>query len=274
MYKKILIRGARALTLLFACIGFVATAVFLAMQFGWLNVRGSIVARNAFFENARASSTLERKQPASSTLWHNTDEWHTVAAGLEKDKAIILQVAEETGVSARLIAAVAVPEQLRFFTANREVFKRYFEPFKLLGTLSQFSLGVTGIKPETAERIESYANDPESPFYPGEKMAALLPLSDDATRFTRLTDEADHSYQYLYTALFIAEIQAQWKKAGHADALTPGVITTLFNIGFDRSNPNAKPEVGGAPIELGGETYTYGELGVYFYESAELSIFH
>ncbi|OGG60030.1 hypothetical protein A3C89_03955 [Candidatus Kaiserbacteria bacterium RIFCSPHIGHO2_02_FULL_50_50] len=273
MYSRFII-CARALVILFACIGIVTTTIFLAMQFGWLNVRGGIAARNAFFENARASSTLERKQPAATSPWYDTDEWHTVAAGLEKDKSVILHVAEETGVSARLIAAVAVPEQLRFFTANREVFKRYFEPFKLLGTLSQFSLGVTGIKPETAERIESYANDPESEFYPGEKIAALMPPSDDEARFLRLTDEDDHYYQYLYTALFIAEIQAQWKKAGHADVLTPGVITTLFNIGFDRSNPNAKPEVGGAPIELGGATYTYGELGASFYESTELPVFH
>ncbi len=54
-----------------------------------------------------------------------------------------------------MIASVVVPEQTRFFTSNREVFKRYFEPLKILGSLSQFSLGVSGIKEDTAIQIEN-----------------------------------------------------------------------------------------------------------------------
>ena len=33
----------------FAFVGFVFVAVFISMQFGWLNVRGSISERNSFF---------------------------------------------------------------------------------------------------------------------------------------------------------------------------------------------------------------------------------
>ncbi len=275
MYKKIFARSVYAIILLFALIGFVTIAVFLAMQFGWFNVRGSIAARNAFFENAQRNnaSATPQEELSATAAWYTTDEWHTVAAGLKKDRDTIERVAQETNVSARLIATVTIPEQLRFFTANREVFKHYFEPFKLLGTLSQFSLGVTGIKPETAERIETYAHDASSVFFPGDSVGILMGITDDKSRFAQLTDEEDHYYQYLYTALFIAEIEAQWEKAGHADALTPGVIATLFNIGFDHSKPRATPEVGGAHITLGGLTYAYGELGMMFYESNELSVF-
>jgi hypothetical protein len=40
--KKILIIGMIA----FCCIGILFTGVFIAMQFGWLNVRGTIAERN------------------------------------------------------------------------------------------------------------------------------------------------------------------------------------------------------------------------------------
>ena len=45
---------------------------------------------------------------------------------------------------------------------------------------------------------------------------------------------------------------------------------TLFNIGFSKSVPNKNPVAGGAPIELGGKTVLYGELGSNFYYSDEL----
>ncbi|MGM3099375.1 hypothetical protein, partial [Bacillus cereus group sp. BC327] len=77
--------------------------------------------------------------------------------------------------------SVVVPEQTRFFTSNREVFKRYFEPLKILGSLSQFSLGVSGIKEETAIQIENQALDSTSPFYPGLGMAALFSYAATTT---------------------------------------------------------------------------------------------
>ena len=65
-----------------------------------------------------------------------------------------------------MIVATVAPEQIRFFTSNRESFKKYLEPLKILVSLSKFSLGVSGIKQETANKIEEYANNPTSPFYP------------------------------------------------------------------------------------------------------------
>ncbi len=268
--------------LFFAAIGMLFSGVFIAMQFGWLNVRGTAAMRNAFFTSAQKEhlapstsiSTCSDTQPCP---WSNTPEWATVAAGLGKDTSLIMHVAEETGVSARFIAAVAIPEQLRFFTADREVFKRYFEPLKILGTLSQFSLGVTGIKPDTAMRIEEYATDPTSPFYPGAEAAAHIAYPDDidtdTERYARLTNERDHYYSYLYTALYIKEVTAQWERAGFPIDTQAGVIATLFNLGFDASRPHAHPGIGGAPITLGGTVYAYGELAEMFYTSNELSIF-
>lgn len=267
--------------LFFALVGFLFTIVFIGMQSGLFNVRGSIKERNDFFATSTTSQVASSTVPDRSCAngkercpWNETREWAAVKGGLTKDASIINTVAKQTNVPPRLIASIVVPEQTRFFTAEREVFKRYFEPLKILGSLSKFSLGVSGIKQDTALDIEQYANDPTSPFYPGPTYAALIayaPGEDhDKVLYDRLTDAKDHRYSYLYTALFIREIEAQWKKEGFDISNDPGAIVTLFNIGFKKSHPNSEPKLGGAEITSGGQTYTYGELGSTFYDSNEL----
>ncbi len=263
----------------FALIGLFFTIVFAGMQFGLFNVRGSIAERNTFFapqKNVGVGINAPCVDRTLSTcVWTQTPEWEVIQGGLGKDAAIITAVSEKTGVSSRLIAAVVVPEQTRFFTSEREVFKRYFEPLKILGSLSQFSLGVSGIKQETAVSIEELAGSTTSPFYPGDGMARLLAyepgVQHDAVLYARLTDAKNHYYSYLYTALFIKEVEAQWKAAGYDISKNPGAVVTLFNIGFKKSHPNPSPSVAGSTIETGGKKYSYGELGANFYNSTELT---
>lgn len=262
----------KALIIVFALIGLLFTGVFLAMQFDLLNVRGGIDSRNEFFGTPETSKPCITEE--ITCAWNQSPEWIVVREGLTKDENIIKRVAEETGVEARLIASVVIPEQIRFFTSEREVFKRYFEPLKILGSLSQFSLGVTGIKQETAEEIERYANDSTSPFYPGKDSARLIAYTGERSRdelFKRLTDEKDHYYSYLYTALFLKEVETQWGKAGFSLENKPEILITLFNLGFEKSVPNANPQVGGASVEVGGTIYSFGELGSLFYNSNELA---
>ncbi len=265
----------------FALIGMLFTGVFVAMQFGLLNVRGSSKERDQFFlpsapNTSTASTTLVCTDPAARACsWSQTPEWSVIKVGIEKDTPILNDVSLKTGIPERMIVAAVVPEQIRFFTAEREVFKRYFEPLKILGSLSQFSLGVSGIKQETANRIEEYAASTTSPFYPGAGMQELIAYdpgaNHDAELYARLTDPTNHYYSYLYTALFIKEIEAQWQSQGFDASRDPGIIVTLFNIGYQASHPNGDPGVGGAAITTGGNTYTYGELGVDFYKSDELT---
>jgi len=268
----------KILVVFFALIGATFVAVYFAMQYGMFNVRGSIAERNAFFFG---SGSMLPAQPctdsASKTCaWNQTPEWAVIAGGLTKDASVIAKVSQQTGVSQRMIAAVVVPEQTRFFTSNREVFKRYFEPLKILGSLSQFSLGVSGIKEETAIQTENQALDTTSPFYPGAGMSNLFSYNgtttphDDAL-FNRLTDPKDHYYSYLYTALYIKEVEAQWQKAGFDISQKPEAVVTLFNIGFQGSHPNANPQAAGAIIDTGGQQYVYGKLGADFYYSNELT---
>ncbi len=261
---------------IFALIGLAFTVVYFGMQFGLFNVRGSIAGRNQFFQKAPITvNTPPCTDLQAVCEWNATPEWAVVKGGLAKDSAVIQKVAAQTSVGARMMASVVVPEQIRFFTANREIFKSYFEPLKILGSLSQFSLGVSGIKQETAGNIEKYANDPASPFYPGDGMSALIAYQDtadhDTELYDRLTDEKDHYYQYLYTAIFIKEIESQWRNAGFDISQKPEVVVTLFNLGFQASHPNPNPATGGSAIGTGGRTLAYGELGALFFHSPELS---
>lgn len=280
--RKILKRTGFTVLCIFALIGMAFTGVFVAMQYGLLNVRGSIDERNSFFgavpKVIRQSSCVSQNTDGSvagTCPWNQSQEWLVVREGLKKDQLVIDKAAAETGVSSRMIAAAVAPEQLRFFTSDRETFKKYFEPLKVLGTLSKFSLGVSGIKQTTAVKIERNTVDTGSPFYPGVGYDSLITYpagsSHSQTQYKRLTDSKDHYYAYLYTALYIKEIEAQWQKEGYDISQRPDILVTLFNIGFDQSKPKDTPKIGGAPITVGQKTYSFGDIGSLFYQSDELA---
>lgn len=277
--------------LFFAFIGLVFSSVFVAMEFGLLNVRGSAKSRDAFYKSLPSTGVLAASVPKTANPtacvqegpggkavpicdWNQSDEWATLRAGFAKDKNVIQKVSIKTGVPARMIVAAIAPEQLRLFTSEREQFKRYFEPLKILGPETQFSYGIAGMELTTAKTIEQYTHDHNSPYYAGDGMAKLVSYSHGVNtgneRLKRLTDP-DHYYAYLYTALFIKEIQAQWLSEGFDISERPDVITTLYNIGFNRSKPKANPDMGGSDIKLNNRSYNYGELGTVFYRSEELT---
>ena len=292
-----------------AAIGVLFIVVFFGMKLDLFTVRGSIDERNAFFENASSSSSegLSKDEsvkvvsemqfalrdkvkevrkkifPKVSFAWADSSEWGTLATALTKDRETIRKAAYDAGVSPRLLVSIVIAEQLRFFTSDRESFKKFFEPLKILGTMSEFSLGVSGVKQDTAEQIEKNLKDKNSPYYIGPAYEDLLNLpagesekseggqnSTSSTRFLRLTDSKDHYYSYLYTALFARQIIEQWKKAGYDVSYRPEILGTLFNLGFDKSVPKADPKVAGAEVTVGGETYTFGRLAYEFYYSGEL----
>ena len=271
----------------FACIGLAFTAIFVMMQFGLLNVRGANAKRNTFFESAPVFGVVPKATSASSCLskvsagvatpscsWNQSEEWSVIAAGLGKDAATIRKVSDATGVDPRMIAAAVVPEQMRFFTSERETYKKFFEPLKVLGSMTKFSLGVSGMKQETAKAIERNTVDTNSAYYAGTTDNSLVSYptaaDHDTTLYNRLTDNKDHYYSYLYTALYLKQIQAQWAKAGYDISARPDVLVTLFNVGFAASKPKDNPQLGGSEIKVGGKSYSFGLLGMDFYHSDEL----
>jgi hypothetical protein len=186
---------------------------------------------------------------------------------------MIDKVSKETGVPSRLLIAILVPEQMRLFHSNRAIFKRAFEPLKILGSQSQFSWGLFGIKDETARATETHLKDVTSPYYLGKKFEGVLDFKTtdtDQERFQRITDEHNHYYSYLYTALYVAQINKQWEKAGFPIDDKPAIIATLWNLGFQKSIPKVSPLSGGAEIDINGTSYSFGSLAESFYYSDEM----
>lgn len=207
--------------------------------------------------------------------WMNMFEWEDFKVAIAKDEKVVQRVAQETGVSSRLISAMIVGEQIRLFDSKREAYKRWIGPLKILSVESQFSWGVTGIKPGTAQLIEHYLKDSASIFYLGSKYSHLLDFKTsqvDTERFYRLTDFHNHYYSYLYAAIFLKQIHKQWLKAGYDISDRPEILATLFNLGYAVSKPKPDPRVGGSNINIKGKMYTFGVLAYEYYFSGELHV--
>lgn len=205
--------------------------------------------------------------------WMNISEWQDFKLAVAKDKYLIDSVALLTGVEPRLIVAVLVGEQIRLFNSNREAYKKWIGPLKILSVETTFSLGVTGIKVPTAQRIEKNLYDTASVFYLGEKYEHLLDFhtKDIAQeRFKRLTSYQNHFYSYLYAALNVKQINVQWERSGFPINDRPEILATLYNIGYEVSVPKENPVVGGSGINIKGKRYSFGAVAYEFYYSGEL----
>ena len=208
--------------------------------------------------------------------WTQTPEWASIKEATLKDKEAILRASEAAGVEPRLIVSNMIVEQLRLFNSQRQVFKQYFEPLKILCSANKISFGVMGIKEATAIQIENNLKDRQSDYYLGDEFTQLLDYpaqiqdSIDSQRFKRLTDEKDHYYSYLYGGLYLKQLITQWQKNGYSIDWRPEIIGTLYNVGFPQSHPNAQPKTGGSVIQVGEREYTFGSLAYEFYYSGEL----
>lgn len=262
---------SKILIVIFAIIGFFLVSGYIAVSTGLTNTTGIIDEQTKNF--LQISTSTEKLAKYEEFPLAHTPEWIAFRQAVTKDKDIVEKVSKETNISPRLLIAMLVPEQMRLFHSNRAIFKQVFEPLKVLGSQSQFSWGIFGIKDETARAIEKNLLNKNSSFYLGASSEHLLDFktSDiDQERFQRIIDEHNHSYSYLYTAIYLAEIKSQWKKAGFPIDNRPSILATLFNLGFEKSLPNANPKSGGAEIDISGTKYSFGALAENFYNSDEM----
>ena len=318
MTKKVLKNIFKILIIIFALWGLALTLVFFAMKFGWTKTGGLVDDQSSYFAQLYKDSlnktvgNTERDSVANQG-WDqikNLQEWQVVKSGIVKDAPLINTISQQVGISPRLLIAPLVAEQLRLMTSERDMFKKYFQPLSILGSQTQFSLGIYGIKENTAKQIEANLKNKYSPYYLGSAYENILDYTDssstmlvdantlepiknstssnsttssstnststillsgsDAERIKRLTNEKDHTYSYLYAALYLKEIMTAWKNAGYNISDRPEIVSTVYNLGFIKSNPNANPQVGGAEIQLNGQKYSFGSIAFYFYFSDEL----
>ncbi|MBP6868522.1 MAG: hypothetical protein KBC16_00220 [Candidatus Pacebacteria bacterium] len=261
MLKKIAI----GIVCLFALIGFVLVAGYFAVTFGLTNEEGIIDSqREAFLGEVNLKDSVPVQD------WENSEEWAVIDSAVRRDITVLNRAAADAQVSPRLIVSSLVAEQLRLFFTEREAYKKWFYPLKILGPQSQFSWGVMGMKEETAIEVEKNLKDSTSPYYLGSEFEHLLDFKTadvETERFTRMTDQHDHYWSYLYAGLFLKQIMAQWEKAGFPINDRPEILSTLYNIGFKYSNPNANPQVGGAGLTIAGKEYSFGGIASDFYKS-------
>jgi hypothetical protein len=257
----------------FAVFGVLLTGVYFAMRFGLTNEAGIIDTQRSAFLSGQTASSFNFQATLETPPWARSDEWRTLKEAILKDREAIYKASAVAGIPSRLLVANLMVEQLRLFFDNRELFKTVFSPLKILGNQSQFSWGVMGIKQETAVIIETNLKDKKSPFYLDTTYEHLLDFTTnnpDQERFARLTNDKNCYYSYLYAALYLKELETQWQKAGFNISNKPEIISTLYNIGFEHSRPNASPQIGGAEIPIGDKTYSFGGLAAEFYNSQEL----
>jgi len=205
--------------------------------------------------------------------WMNITEWNDFKVAVKKDSALIDSVSRVVRVEPRLIVSVLLGEQMRLFNSTREVYKKVISPLKILSVESKFSLGVTGIKEETAIQVERYLKDPNSPFYLGKDYENILGFKTVETtkeRFDRLVNYRNHYYSYLYAAIILKQIRQQWLKSGYDISNRPEILATLYNVGFYYSKPKSNPSVGGSHITINEKDYSFGALAYEFYYSGEL----
>lgn len=206
--------------------------------------------------------------------WMNIPEWTDFKIAVVKDTALIDSAGKVTDIEPRLIVSVLLGEQMRLFNSTRETYKKVISPLKILSVEANFSLGVTGVKQETAIMAENFLKDSLSVYYPGKKYHHLLDFKSDDTekeRYDRLVNYRNHYYSYLYAAIILKEFKQQWKRSGYNISGRPEILATLFNVGYIYSVPKQNPSVGGSTIEINNKEYTFGALAYEFYYSGELT---
>lgn len=263
-------RWFNAIVYLLAAAGLIFLLGYAAVYLGLTNTPGGEDLGRRF----RSDLTGTKDGLTQDYPWARGEEWATLAGAIEKDAKVIKQAAKAANLDPRLLVACLVVEQLRLFHSEREVFKQVFAPLIILGNQSQFSWGVMGMKRETAIAVERFLKDKTSPFYLGPRFETALDFetaNPEEERFARLVNEHDHYWSYFYSALYLRQLATQWSRAGHPIDRQVGVLATLFNIGFDHSEPKPNPAIGGAVIKIAGVDYTFGGLAEEFYYSDQLT---
>lgn len=346
-FKKIKRNIFRAFLYGFAFAGIIFFFVYIAMQYGWLNVKGSVSERNSYFNLKNKSEKINDNTnnleiicqinvlgkyapltsiniyknltkgvnneillvmlnsasrrftndysfnaemnnckysnnqtqilniPKTAYGWADTDQWALMKEVFTRDQEIIKKAAEDAQISPRLILGGIIGEQFRFFNNRRESFKSYFEPLKILASLSNTSFGIAGLKPKTVGIIEDNLKNKNSIYYLGPELEHIVDYKSgtdiEIERMNRITNAKDPYYPYLYVGLFMKQIIAQWQKNGHDISNRPEVLATLYNLGFYYSIPKENPQAGGSVININNKDYTFGDIAYEFYYSGELS---
>jgi hypothetical protein len=189
--------------------------------------------------------------------WSRSTLWDSTAIAVHHDLPVIESAARRMGISPRLVALPAICEQLRRAESFREAYKKFFTSFV---PLSNVSVGVTGIKPESLDRLLPFCDSLDRPLIDSVPVEAIR----------RRLQEPDHAWSYLYAALYMKCILRQWGEAGVDLSQRPEILMTIYNLGVNRCPPRPEPLAGGAVFKIDGVEYSFGSFAREFYWSGLL----
>jgi hypothetical protein len=206
---------------------------------------------------AVSDSSLARSRSSRPFEWTQSALWDSTRIALENDIPMIREAARRMGLSPRLVALPALCEHLRRAESFRETYKRLFTRFIPMGNLS---MGVTGIKPESLERLLPWCDSVDLP------LLDSIPLD---TLRKRLQSQ-DHSWSYLYAALYMKCVLRQWREAGVDLSNRPEIVMTIYNLGLNHCPPRPNPLAGGAVFQIDGMEHSFGSFSREFYWSGQM----
>jgi len=166
-----------------------------------------------------------------------------------------------------LIKACIFVEQLRAFYTFKWLFKSVAQTNTYLTVMSKQSFGIGGMKLQTAEQLEQRLASNEPTLYQ-KYFSYENPNNISQQRLTRLTDTKNYYYQILYSAGLLYEYSTERKKAWYSITNQPGLIATMYNIGY--SQPHANADIGWSFMNIEGERYSFGGLAMLIYYYLEI----
>ena len=174
----------------------------------------------------------------------------------------ISDAAKSFGIAPAVIRSAIMTEQLRGLLTYRGQLKDILASDKYLMVMTQSSYGIGGMKLATAQKLETRLAASNPSLYTQYLAYATGDATSIAsTRFWRLTNTQDYRRQIYYTTALLYQYSSERSAAGYPITDKPGILTTLYNIG-DRT-PVPSPTIGGSSLNIQGQSYSFGGLGMY-----------
>jgi hypothetical protein len=125
------------------------------------------------------------------------------------------------------------------------------------------SYGPAQIKPEFAEKVIKSNKI---------LFKNIINIKETEKRRQKIYNEIINK-PWIFVAAGMQQMITQWKTAKKRNPAiadisnNPGILATLYNLGFSKSNPKSNPKLGGSRIKMDGKTKTFGEWAKSFSES-------
>lgn len=182
----------------------------------------------------------------------------------KKYKDHIILASQIFNLNPNIIKSCIFVEQLRAFYTFKWLFKSVAQTNTYLTVMSKQSFWVGGMKLETAAQFEDRLQTNNNELY--QKYFAYPNQTNIwQQRLARLIDTKNYYYQVMYSAGILYQYSTERKNAGYNINNKPGLLATMYNIGY--STPHDNADIWWSFMNIEGDKYSFGGLAmlVYYY---------